>query len=274
MQNAGSLRSVIRNLASTSRLQNEPNSIVTYMPNGRFGRMIWPVIFGIPMLASIAFGVELLIPCSVTCDRSIGTCSAFVPSMFAASTTSVPIDAIRGTQVATSTNKAHETTYMLNLVGPQGEISTATFYSTDQTYAGAKTAIDSFLADKSQSKLAVMTAASSSGGYAVLGVSLIWFLIIWLLLQWAQVVVDWRARTLTIVRHRWPLPPKTVTFPLDLVHDAHVTYGAKGSTGVALSIDHESREVPLLASKSSGSGPKERAVAEIRALLARRDSER
>jgi hypothetical protein len=210
----------------------------------------------------------------VQCDRAIGLCTVYAPTLFAGISTSVAIAAIRGTQVTTSHNKSHQQTFMLNLVGPHGDISTSTFYSTDRQYIDAKIAIDSFLADKSQKKLDVITANSSPAGFVVMALAALWLGIIWLLLQWAQVVIDWRARTLTIVRQRWPLSPKRLTFPLDSVRDAIVTFGSKGSTGVSLMIDNVARDVPLLAMKSSGSGPKERAVTEIRALLKKRDSQR
>jgi lipid-A-disaccharide synthase-like uncharacterized protein len=105
--------------------------------------------------------------------------------------------------------------------------------------------------------------------------SFLWLLGAWLVLQFARVEVDREARTLTIVRVRWPLHEQRRSFPLDAVRDAivQVTPGRRGSTAysVALVVDGEPEPVPLLVGASSGRGTKDQAASEIQQLLQRRD---
>jgi hypothetical protein len=158
------------------------------------------------------------------------------------------------------------------LVTGNGDVQLSNFSSSQRdARAAVKARVDRFLTDRTQNTLDVDYDEPQGAGFAVLGFALVALVVAWVATMVARVEVDAVRRVLTIVTVRWPLPPKRREFDLDDVRDAIVVEGrgTKGSAtyGVAVVVEYLPQPVPLLGFRSSGLDGKERAVAEIRALL-------
>lgn len=249
-------------------------STVTYFPNGRVGRVLWPLLlFGVFVLT---FGMAVGSTRSVhlRCDHATTTCDVETRwPIGATSDASIPIASIGSTRLSSFKGKS-STSYSVVLVTTSGDVELPGASAPLSVRSAQKARIDAFLADPRAAAIDVDYTEPSGVVFFLVPFSLVWLLVGWAMTWTARVEIDWIARTLTIVGVRWPLAPKRRLFRLDAVRDARVLErrGSKGGRLYGVVLDVEGHEaVSLTSGTSSGRGPKDEAVMQIRALLARRD---
>jgi hypothetical protein len=248
-------------------------SSVTYYPNGRAGRVLWPLLLVAIFLVTSAMGVGSTRGVRLRCDHANATCN--IESRWPIGSTSdvYPIASIRSTRLAKHTGKS-STTYGLVFVTASGDVELPGATASQSIRNAEKAQLDAFFADANAAAIDIDYAEPSGAVFFLVPFSLVWLLVGWLFSWYARVEVDWIARTFTVIGLRWPLAPKRRTFDLDRVRDARVVErrGSKGGRLYAVVLDVEAHdEVPLTSGSSSSIRPKEDAVQQIRALLARRD---
>jgi hypothetical protein len=245
--------------------------VVVYRPVPAFVTvLLW--VFGLVACALFAFaGVSGLRTTHLRCDRASETCSIDSRLGPTSSEKTVPQASIRSTRLETVHGKKNSASYQVALVTASGTVEISGVSSGYAERTAQKSQIDRYLADKSQSSLDVTYDVGNATSLVAVPLSLIWLVVPWLLSRYARVEVDRSAGTLTLVMVRSPLPSVRRRLELGRVRDAIVTSKRSSKGGqlyaVGLVVDGEEAPVPLLRVWSSGRRAKDRAAAEIRALL-------
>ena len=203
-----------------------------------------------------------------------GTC-AIVETwpIFGVSSTELPIAGIHGTRITSSRSK-NSTLYRVVLDTDKGEVPVSSSGDSSRALREMEQSeLDVFLADRSQTRLD-LEYDHPSNQWWMLFFMLIPMIGVTVMMAQARVTFDWSARTLTLVRTRWPLPRWSRTLSLDSVRAAALRArpGTKRTTIYTVVLELEGgEELPLLAGGSSVLALHEKTVAALNEQLARRE---
>ncbi len=252
-------------------------SVVRYSPTGPVGRVVWLLVLLLAFVGTFHAGLMTLRAVHFVCDRRAATCS-IVSSWGPVSTAQTfAIGSIKKTRLDSFHDK-HGTTYRVALVTSDGDVPMSMVTSSDRSrLAQLKAEIDAFLSSTQHPTLDVDYDEPSAFGFLVLGLSLVWVLIAWVISGSARVEIDRAAHACTLVTVRWPLASKRRVYRLEDVRDAIVTEsrGRRSMTyRVCLVIDGQKEPVSLVKVGTAEREPKDRVASEIRALLATASSPR
>ena len=249
-------------------------SVVNYMPNGAVGRVVFPMFFLLFSGLMVYAGMASMRSIHFRCDRASGQCTIASSLGPWSDAQPIPLTSIRSTRLETVHGKKGSVGYRVDLVTGSGNVELSSHTSSAATRNEQKAEIDRFLTDRTQASVDVDYDEPSAAGWMILVFAMLFVLVAWMLTWFGRVEIDWSTRKLSVLTVRWPLAPARRTFELGSVRDAvvHSARGRKGGTvySVRLVIDGQEQPVPIMNMASSGRASKERAAAEIRAMLASR----
>jgi hypothetical protein len=245
---------------------------VRYSPLGPVAAVGVPLLCVGVFVASLLGFIASARDVRVQCERVTGTCRV-VSSWLGAYTQTRTFDlaSLRGARLdASRTKNGHS--YEVVLLSTQGDEPIS---SRGSAYADArrkqKEALDGFLRDPRQRDIDVVYDEASAESLLWLAFGLAWLFAAWGARTSVRIEVDHRARELTVVTVRTPLPSKRRTYPMDRVRGAVVTEvrGTRGGARytAALVLDGEEQPVPLTSWGTSDRTLPALAVAGIGELL-------